>query len=407
MDAPAYPEPTATTLLQRVGNTGVEADAHGDGDGCLQGCFGAVRTALGSLFPAPPVSGDATGTAAVGSPPEPVVPPVSGDATGTAAVGSPPEPVDVGESSSPGAAHRVYVGDEARTLDEAKVLIQQERSDRLTEAELTVLEEMYNGNEEVRVADAERLAAELKGKMAEKYQLSDAERDAIDTYQGGAYKELNKALREGKPNPILGHTKLYEPLLSGIDKLPKTNGLPVRRTLSFATREEFMKFTSQIDQADKVMTTPQFDSTSRAAKEVSLPDNHAFAITLQVSTKGHHGAEISSVLRVIKQSESETLFPPGTRYKVTTPPDIPDEHGGYNSGKPFKTIATLEELEEPDQSVQQKLDAKALKAQIRNQLLQGLPGPSSGPSTQAPTTSTQAPTTSTKPPPTTTRKKSF
>ncbi|MBA0052417.1 DUF4157 domain-containing protein [Streptomyces sp. AJS327] len=239
------------------------------------------------------------------------------------------------------------------SLDQARKEVQNVQSAALTPAEVDGLRTLIENPDTQHTIDTDReLVRLLRSHLREDWGLTEDEVDVLDDYQGGAYKDWNKALRSGGVAEKYGVAGKTGTMIGALAKTAKTRQ-KVQRDLSFETRAQFDAFVSNFTQGEEY-TAAQFESTSRRiGAELDLPGKAVYAVTMIIQAEGHHGGEMSSVLSTLERSEGETVFPPGAKFRVTSEPGRPSDDEQYTTTNPFRTSLEMTEIEELDKSKQQ------------------------------------------------------
>lgn len=235
-------------------------------------------------------------------------------------------------------------------FDDARARVLDVQSAELTVDEKQELERLVNGEESHEIKDSQGLVRLLRARLRTKWGLEDKEVDRFDEYQGGAYKKWNETLRGDSKAKKRAIGEETTDMIAGLAKTAKTKQ-KVYRTLSFGAYKEFADYIRQFE-VGKEYTASQFESTTRGTGNLDLPGQSVYVVTLHIEATGHHGGELSSAIHTIQKSEGETVFPPGTKFKVDKGPDKPEADQDYSSTHQFKTTIELEELAELDMSKQ-------------------------------------------------------
>ncbi|MET8946048.1 DUF4157 domain-containing protein [Streptomyces sp. NPDC004542] len=304
--------------------------------------------------------------------------PAAGEATGAAH----PSPSG-GDAAVQGASgHAAPVqraltyGGEKLTLEQARGHVLGAQSAALTPSETEALKALVEDSTQNHdLSSGEELVRLLRSQLRAEWGLTPEQIDLFDRYQGGAYKAWNKALRSGKVPERYQVAEKTSEMIKGLAQTAKTKQ-KVQRTLSFETREQFNAYVRQF-QEGKEYTAVQFESTTRRlGATLDLPEKAVYVVTLSIDAQGHHGGEMSSVISVVQKSEGETVFPPGTRFKVTRAPEQPPEDREFTTTSPFQTTAEMTELEELDTSKQRMPTKEENRAATMAALLGGSGMPS-------------------------------
>jgi hypothetical protein len=260
---------------------------------------------------------------------------------------------------------------EKLTLEEAQKRVRDVQSAELTPSETEALRELVTDtNEHHELDSAEALVKLLRSRLRDKWGLTKEEVDLFDDYQGGAYKEWNKALRSGKVTERYKVRDAASGMIEGLAKTAKTRHR-VKRTLSFETREDFTAYARQFKEGEEY-TAVQFESTTRRlGATLELPEKAVYVVTLLIDAQGYHGGEISSVINTLRRSEGETVFPPGARFTVTKAPELPPEDKEFSTASPFQATCEMTELEELDESKQRMPSRDEYRAATMAALLGG------------------------------------
>ncbi|MFD4999713.1 eCIS core domain-containing protein [Streptomyces buecherae] len=270
-----------------------------------------------------------------------------------------------------------YQGKEL-TLEEARGHVRAAQTADPTPSETKALKALIEDPAQNRdLSSGVELVRLLRTNLRAEWGLTPEQVDLFDRYQGGEYAGWNRALRSGEVTEQYGVADQTSTMIQGLARIAKTEQL-VQRTLSFETREEFLAYAKQFEEG-KEYTAVQFESaTRRLGATLDLPGKPVYVVDLRIEAQGFHGGEISSAINVVQKSEGETVFPPGTRFKVTKAPELPPAGQEFTTTSPFKATAEMTELPELDDSKQQMPTEQEFR-KARMDKLMGEPGLSSGP----------------------------
>ncbi|MFF5721620.1 DUF4157 domain-containing protein [Streptomyces buecherae] len=237
------------------------------------------------------------------------------------------------------------------TLEEARGHVLKVQSAGLTPSEKQALGELVADTHNHDLTKDEELVQLLRKKLRAEWGVTDGEAELFDRYQGGEYAAWNKALRSGEVTEQYSVAGKTTDMIQGLARIAKTKQL-VQRKLSFETREQFLAYAKQFEEG-KEYTAVQFESTTRRiGADLDLPGKAVYLVDVRIDAQGFHGGEMSSAINVVQKSEGETVFPPGTRFKVTRAPEQPPAGTEFTTTSPFKATIEMAELPDLDTSKQ-------------------------------------------------------
>lgn len=139
-----------------------------------------------------------------------------------------------------------------------------------------------------------------KKELSEKYNITASEQSAIDSYTGGGYYEMNKALRENFGEVDKCSREIQEKckkLDQVLDKLPKYEGVVVRRESG--------------DRGDYYIEGRTYTNTGYTSTTAWTDIGGTVKLEIEQSS----GCNISKLS--ISPGENEVLLPRGFTYKIT------------------------------------------------------------------------------------------
>lgn len=145
--------------------------------------------------------------------------------------------------------------------------------------------------------------------------MTQEEVDALARYVGVDYKELNKALRSGKPLSA-DYQEWTDTLDRALDKLPRFSG-KLRRGLQFSPDTSDLQLFLAEHAEGRTVTYPAY--TSMAAKDYKFKPRGQVQLFVEAAAHGHD-------IRAYNRAEQEIIYKRGAKFRVLRVKQIGEQY---------------------------------------------------------------------------------